>query len=133
MAVVPIELAPGRRDFTIVLEIGERIVPVTGPSDLFAGEPSAVLEPTLANHRLQAGFAKISAEGKIILPCADENDIPLAVFQGFSNSNSNRVTNGASPVHQPVVVRIFRYHDFSSRVNRACQVGPSQPKRMRAI
>src|SRR5688572_16670284 len=79
MAVVPLKLVPGRRHLAIVLEIGERVVPVTGPSDLFAGEPSTVLEPTLANHRLQAGFAEVSAEGKIVLPRANENNVPLAI------------------------------------------------------
>ena len=66
MAAIPSQFFPYRRAFAIVLKVGERIVPIARHRDLFAGEPSAVFEPALADHGLEPGHAEISPEGEII-------------------------------------------------------------------
>src|ERR1041384_2252337 len=62
-----------------ILKIGEGVMPVARHCDLFARQTAAVLQPAFTDHRLQAGFAEVGTEGKIILPRADQNHIPLAI------------------------------------------------------
>jgi hypothetical protein len=71
IAVVPFELFPYWGDLAIILEISQRIVPVAGNSDFFAGQASAVFQAGLANHRPQAGQAEIGSESEVVLPRAD--------------------------------------------------------------
>ena len=73
----PIKLFPDRRAFPIVLKISQGIMPVARHRDFFACQAPAVLQSALANNRFQACFAEVGAKSKIVLPCADQDYIPL--------------------------------------------------------
>src|ERR1041385_4239090 len=64
-------------------------MPVPWNRDLFARQTAAVLEPAFTDHRLQSGFAKIGAEGEIILPRANQNYIPLAIDHTYLSCPSD--------------------------------------------
>src|SRR5581483_4869447 len=92
IAVGPVELFPDQRAFSIVLKISQRVVPVARQGDFLARQTPAVLQPALANHRLEPGFAEIGAEGKAVLPGADQNDIPFVIghhLAGFPKTDWN--------------------------------------------
>ena len=57
-------------------------MPVTRYRDLFARQPPAILEPTFADHSLETSHPQVGTESKIVLPRADEYDIPLLIDQG---------------------------------------------------
>ena len=79
MSVLPVKLVPNRRDLAVVLEVGEAVVPVAGQGDLLGEEPPAVFQPALADHGLKAGHAQVGAQGEVVLPRADEDDVPVLV------------------------------------------------------
>ena len=80
MAVLPVQLLPDRGDLTVVLEVGQAVVPVAGEGDLFGKEPAAVLQPAFADDGLEARHAQIGAQREVVLPRADEDDVPVFVY-----------------------------------------------------
>src|SRR5262245_59862791 len=88
MTVVPLEFLPYRRELSIVLKISKRIMPVSGHRDLFAGKPTAVLQPALTDHRFQPGHPHIGAQSNVVLPRPYENHIPFLINQAIFHENS---------------------------------------------
>ena len=91
MGAIPLEFLPYGRDFSIVLKVSKGIVPVPRHGDLFAGQPTAILQPAFADDRLQASHCQISPESEIVLARTYENDIPFLINHLDSTPNNNHM------------------------------------------
>ena len=71
IAIIPSEFFPYWGDLAVILEISQRVVPVTRNSDFFTGQAATVFQTALSNHRPQASTAEIGSESEVVLPRSD--------------------------------------------------------------